>query len=183
MKKILAFLAVAVLATASQAVTYSWASGTINSSDAKAPSTTAANPVTGYVFYVDATTWNGDIDATAFFNDDGTQKSTLPTGATLAGSKTSAGNGMANVSTDVTGTQANPTYAFVFYVDPNGAGGKAEYIATKASAYVDGLGKVSASPSQNLGVGTFSPVAAVPEPTTIALLALGLAAFGLKRKV
>lgn len=184
MKNILSFAVAAMVAAASQAATISWSSGSLTDSKGNSP---AAGGVTAYVFILD------DAAAWEALTVDNVKLADAPY---HADSKVSKGKASADIKdTEVTGTQAAPSYVAVFYKD-NTTGG---IIGYKTTAWVNALGGVSTAAVVDGGVfadavtggATYGniynaktgEVEAVPEPTSLALFAIGIAAIGLRRKV
>lgn len=186
MKKALTFLAVAALAATTQAATIKWDSGVITTPDGQANANTRV--VTAMLYLIDSTTYSAlDLSTEAG------QQSALATylDKTADASATSKKAGTAVPETTLTATGiANSQYAVLIY--QYGTGDSAVYKIGKGQDYVNDMGVQSKYASTGLaGQSDWLTKAAptpddpdpIPEPTTVALLALGLAAVGLKRKV
>ena len=185
MKNIIAIAVAAMAAVASQAATVNWNSGTLTDSAGNSP---AAGKITAYAFIMSS---EADWKALTVENVDFT-KANYSQNSTV-----SKGKAQANINnTTITGTDSSPDYVAIFYKD-NTTG---DIIGYKTTAYVNSLGQVNTvgdvpngiyaaavNGGSTYGGGIYNAVTQsvepVPEPTALALIALGVAAIGLRRKV
>lgn len=186
MKKIFSFLAVAILAAAAQAASVSWSSGTMYvAKDADGTwGTAAADKAKGGLavaqyLIVDEATYNKYAsDAAGMYKD----WSTIADSANAKSAKNNSTGGAAANWSDPTDYQKTDgtIYCLALYTHTSADYGDF-YIAASTSGFVNDLGEFEGNTgSLASNVGKWTPV---PEPCTVALLALGLAAAGLKRKV
>lgn len=187
MKKALTIAFAILTAVGLQAATISWMSGAITTSSGSKANATD-NVANGYLFLVSEDVWNAfDVTSASaiagYINADGSVAKT----ANATG--TSTKKGLVNMTTEATKDDGYQ-YALVFYVDSAN-----KVLATKGKDFINDVGSAEGVASAGLASNSYASSTwttpssgssgddVVPEPTTVALLALGLAAFGLKRKV
>lgn len=174
MKKVLAFVAIVMLAVATQAAAVGWicAGATAFAGGQYSVFVIGLNGVTAVSQITDLVAAGTDVSSYAFAG--GT--------VTSSGAATSAAT-VSKKSITYSGSGTDTYQGFIVMWDTTKA--TASYTSTASiSMDNDSTSKNFAfqNQSSNLSANKFN-VGAIPEPTTVALLALGLAAVGLKRKV
>lgn len=178
MKKIIAFafalMAVAVVQAAS--VSWSISDATVKGYNYEVVDPSVITALQSGKVYDDESAFNAAISAKTTYSDDNI-------GSALTATGTVNGKGKASGSVD----GAGDSVTFIFWSGTPADGGSFLYGTFSTSGYI--YEKPNAAPATlaitGLSTGTFktSSLTVVPEPCTVALLAIGLAAFGLKRKV
>jgi hypothetical protein len=189
MKKLLTFAVAAVAASALQAATIAWGGETLNSANTAGYTGVGTETSADYEGYAAAgTTYAlilvGAADVTASTYDPST--GLTDAGGTVVDTYTldtddADGGQFSGSYAGLSADEINGKYFMVTVYDPMTK--TADYKTFQVSGASDNGGAFdSITPTAGLGGGMGS-VQVVPEPTTVALLALGLAAVGLKRKV
>ena len=171
MKKAIAVLSATLLTISAHAVAVTWNFGTLYAPNVDGSFGAAVAPgATGYTATVYFFT---DAGCTTSFNPiDGTTSSTI--------------NGLSSISAQA--SQINQlfanetTYYALFVITANTANGQFEMVSTKPYTVV--FGKTGNAPTITFGTGGYMPSAwtVIPEPATMALLGVGVVAFGLRRR-
>ncbi|MBQ7190173.1 MAG: PEP-CTERM sorting domain-containing protein [Kiritimatiellae bacterium] len=182
MKKMILALAVALVAGLTQAASLNWTISNIKSSS---DSSAAGSGYIAYLFFTEGT---GAFESYSFTTVDAVKTAiaggttTFDTSTAIKAYATTTANtsgGILNVATGISGLDNGDSvsgFAVVFDTD------KKNYIVTKTASQ----SWTSATGAKALAFGSQASnttYTAVPEPCSVALVLLGVAALGLKRKI
>lgn len=194
MKKFIALTTALVAAMVAQAASVEWTSGSLRTAKQAQSDITG---ITAYYYVINQATYNELANKSpeqiyyTYFNEDGSAKEGA---ATPNATVTANAFGVANWEQDnvnVASLENNTEYVVAIYQAKSEFGGTYA-LASVAYATFDPeadpeFAEAVGGSFDGIGTAAYASASghwtAVPEPTTVALLALGLAAVGMKRKV
>ena len=185
MKKMILAMVVALVAGLSQAASLSW---TISNVKSSSDSTVAGSGYVAYLFFTEVSASLAEtyavttVDAVKTAIADGTTSFSTSTTPKAYATGTSSSAGGISGATGLDGFGAGDSvkgFAVIFDADSK------NYIVTgeKTASWTSSTGAKSLAFGSQANNTTFSPVTPVPEPCSVALGLLGVAALGLKRKI